>query len=134
MSLRTRRGDSGILFPHAAQAIQITRKVRQLKSRKWRTETVYAVTDLTALQANGQQLGSWLQGHWCIENRLHWVRDVTFGEDLSQARTGSGPEVMATLRNLAIGLLRLTGATNIAQAVRHHAKDTNRPLKLLLTS
>ena len=126
--------DAGILFPYAAQAIQITWKVRRPKSRKWRSEAVYAITDLTAAQANSQRLGAWLRGHWCIENKLHWVRDVTFGEDLSQVRTGSGPQVMATLRNLAIGLLRMTGATNIAEALRHHARDTNRPLTLLLTS
>ena len=124
----------GIMFPHAAQAIQVTRKVRKRNSRKWRTETVYAVTDLTADQARPDQLATWLRGHWCIENRLHWVRDVTFGEDLSQVRTGNGPQVMATLRNLAIGLLRLTGATNIAKALRHHARDTKRALALLLTS
>jgi predicted transposase YbfD/YdcC len=122
------------MFPHAAQAIQVTRKVRKRNSRKWRTETVYAVTDLTADQARPDQLATWLRGHWCIENRLHWVRDVTFGEDLSQVRTGNGPQVMATLRNLAISLLRLTGATNIAKALRHHARDTKRALALLLTS
>ena len=124
----------GIMFPHAAQAIQVTRKVRKRNSQKWRTETVYAVTDLTADQARPDQLATWLRGHWCIENRLHWVRDVTFGEDLSQVRTGNGPQVMATLRNLAISLLRLTGATNIAKALRHHARDTKRALALLLTS
>ena len=124
----------GIMFPHAAQTIQVTRKVRKRNSRKWRTETVYAVTDLTADQARPDQLATWLRGHWCIENRLHWVRDVTFGEDLSQVRTGNGPQVMATLRNLAISLLRLTGATNIAKALRHHARDTKRALALLLTS
>ena len=125
---------AGILFPHAAQAIQVTRKVRQRSSRKWRTETVYAVTDLTAEQGHPDQLATWLRGHWCIENRLHWVRDVTFGEDLSQVRTGNAPQVMATLRNLAISLLRLNGATNIAKALRHHARDTKYPLTLLLTS
>ena len=125
---------AGILFPHAAQAIQVTRKVRKRNTRKWRTETVYAVTDLAPEQARPHQLATWLRGHWCIENRLHWVRDVTFGEDLSQARTGNGPQVMATLRNLAISLLRLTGVTNIAKALRHHARDTQRPLTLLLTS
>ena len=124
----------GIMFPHAAQTIQVTRKVRKRNSRKWRTETVYAVTDLTADQARPDQLATWRRGHWCIENRLHWVRDVTFGEDLSQVRTGNGPQVMATLRNLAISLLRLTGATNIAKALRHHARDTKRALALLLTS
>jgi len=126
--------DAGILFPHAAQAIQVSRKVRSIKSKKWRTETVYAVTDLPPMQATAAQLGSWLRGHWSIENRLHWVRDVTFGEDLSQVRTNNGPQVMATLRNLAIGLLRMAGADNIAEALRHHARDPHRPLTLLLTS
>jgi predicted transposase YbfD/YdcC len=125
---------AGILFPHAAQAIQVTRKVRRRSTRKWRTETVYAVTDLTAEQGRPDQLATWLRGHWCIENRLHWVRDVTFGEDVSRVRTGNAPQVMATLRNLAISLLRLTGATNIAKALRHHARDTKYPLTLLLTS
>ena len=69
-------------------------------------------------ECRGRQLGGWLRGHWSIENKLHWVRAVTFGEDLSQARTGSGPQVMATLRHLAIGLLRLTGATTSADAPR----------------
>lgn len=68
-----------------------------------------------------------------IENRLHWVRDVDYDEDRSQVRTGSGPQVMATLRNTAIGLLRLAGHTNIAAALRHHIRDFNRPVELLLT-
>jgi predicted transposase YbfD/YdcC len=125
---------AGILFPHAAQAIQITRKIRKLKSRKWRTETVYAVTSLTAGQAQPHQLAAWIRGHWSIENSLHWVRDVTLGEDLSQIRTGSAPQVMASLRNLAINLHRLAGAINIAAALRHQARNPNRPITLLLTS
>lgn len=125
---------AGILFPHAAQAIQITRKIRKLKSRKWRTETVYAVTSLTARQAQPDQLATWIRGHWSVENSLHWVRDVTLGEDLSQIRTGSAPQVMASLRNLAINLHRLAGAINIAAALRHQARNPNRPITLLLTS
>ena len=66
-------------------------------------------------------LAAWIQGHWSIENRLHWVRDVVYDEDRSQIRTGHAPRVMATLRSTAIGLHRLTGATNIAAALRHHA-------------
>jgi len=65
------------------------------------------------------------------DNGLHWVRDVTFAEDLSQIHTGSGPQVMAALRNLAISLHRLAGATNIAQALRHHGRNALRPLQLL---
>ena len=60
---------------------------------------------------------------WAIENQLHWVRDVTYDEDRSQVRTGAGPHVMASLRNTAIGLLRLAGWTNIAAALRHHARN-----------
>ena len=133
-TLKTVTVSAGILFPHALQAIQITRRTRKLTEKKWRTEVVYAITSLPAAQATPAQLATWIRGHWCVENRLHWVRDVTFDEDRSQIRTGNGPRVMATLRNLAISLLRLTGATNIAHALRHHAWDPLRPLELLLTS
>jgi hypothetical protein len=68
-----------------------------------------------------------------VENKLHWVRDVTFDEDRSQIRTGTGPRVMASLRNLAITVLRLAGFTNIAAALRHHARRSDRPLKTLMT-
>jgi hypothetical protein len=63
------------------------------------------------------------RGQWQIENRAHWVRDVTFGEDASQVRQGHGPQVMATLRNLAISLLRLGGHDNIARGVRWTGRD-----------
>jgi DDE family transposase len=110
---------TGLRFPHAAQAIQVTRRVRMPGSRRWRTVTVYAVTSLTLGAASPAQLAGWLRGHWRIENRLHWVRDVTWGEDASTARTGSLPRVMASLRNLAVGALRLAGHPNLAAAIRH---------------
>jgi len=127
---------AGIEFPHARQAIQVVRKTRRVNARsgkkgKWRTETVYAITDLQPHQARPDELAEWIRGHWQIENALHWVRDVTFGEDLSQVHTGAAPQVMATVRNLVISLHRLAGATNIAKALRHHARDALRPLQLL---
>jgi predicted transposase YbfD/YdcC len=117
----------GEFFPHAAQAIKLVRRRRRLGSRKWTTVTVYAITSLTAFQADPVLLARWIRGHWSIE-ALHWVRDVSFDEDRSQVRTGHGPQVMAALRNLAITALRLSGTTNIAAALRHHARDTRRPL------
>lgn len=117
----------GEFFPHAAQAIKLVRRRRSLGSRKWTTVTVYAITSLTAFQADPALLARWIRGHWAIE-ALHWVRDVSFDEDRSQARTAHGPQVMAALRNLAITALRLSGATNIAAGLRHHARDTSRPL------
>jgi len=77
------------------------------------------------------RLADYLRGHWTIENGLHWVRDVTFAEDSSQIRTGAGPHVMATLRNLAIGVLSRAGPVNLAAALRHHARDPARPLTTL---
>ena len=72
-----------------------------------------------------------MRGHWTVENRLHWVRDVTFDEDRSQIRKGNGPRVMAGLRNLAISVLRLAGARYIAKAVRWCARDVERCLRLI---
>jgi hypothetical protein len=115
----------GLGFPHAAQAIQITRRVRDLGAnfRRWRTVTVYAVTSLTTTQAAPWQLAGYLRGNWTIENELHWVRDMTFAEDAYQVRTGTGPRAMASLRNLAIGALGLAGSANIAAALRHNSRD-----------
>jgi len=127
---------AGIAFPYAAQAVQIVRRTRPDNARtgkagRWRTETVYAITDLAPHQASPAELAAWIRGHWQIENALHRVRDVTFAEDLSQVRTGHAPQVMASLRNLVISLHRLAGATNIAKALRHHARDALRPLRLV---
>jgi predicted transposase YbfD/YdcC len=122
---------TGIAFPHAAQAIQVTRKSRSPGSRRWRTETSYAITSLPAAQARPGQLAAWIRGHWKIENCLHWVRDVTFGEDASTARTGTGPHVMAAIRNLVISILRLAGHAGIAAPLRHAARDPARAVRLL---
>ena len=122
---------AGLAFPHAAQAIRVTRRIRPLSgTKKWRTFTIYAVTSLTASQAATAQLAAWIRGHWQIE-AIHHIRDVSYGEDASQARTGSGPQVMATLRNLAIGIFKIGGVTNIAAACRYHARDATRTLAAL---
>jgi predicted transposase YbfD/YdcC len=123
---------AGLAFPHAAQAIQIVRRRRPLNSKKWSAETVYAITSLTAIQARPADLAAIIRGHWLIEDRLHWIRDVTYDEDRSQVRTANGPRVVASLRNLAITILRLTGETSIAAALRHHARRSGRPLQTIM--
>ena len=87
---------AGPTFPHAAQAIQIIRR-RPLTGTKWSTDTVYAITSLTVIQARPDQLARFIRGHWGIEDRLHWVRDLDWDEDRSQVRTGNGPRFMASL-------------------------------------
>jgi hypothetical protein len=79
---------------------------------------VYAVTSLTFAQASPARLADLIRGHWAIENGLHHLRDTTFAEDGSQVRTGASPQVMACLRNLAIGVLSRAGPVNLAAALR----------------
>jgi len=83
-----------------------------------RAEVVFSITSLSEEKADARRLLSLSRGHWSIESRLHWVRDVTFNEDRSQIRAKEGPRVMATLRNLVISLFRLHNVKNIAQALR----------------
>ncbi|MEO3936698.1 ISAs1 family transposase [Dermatophilaceae bacterium Soc4.6] len=122
---------AGVGFVGAAQVAQIRRTVT--RAGKKSVEVVYVITSADHHDAPPAVLAAWVRGHWGIEDRLHWVRDVSFDEDRSQVRTGHTPRVMATLRNTAISLLRLTGWNNIAQALRHHARDPERALTCLLT-
>ena len=119
-------------FPGAAQVVQV-RRTRTLHGRKT-VEVVYAICSLDMVAAPPAAVATWIQGHWSIENALHWVRDVVFDEDRHQLRTGSGPQVMATLRNTAISLIRLAGHTRIAAALRHHARNPVRPIDLITTA
>ncbi|EMF56489.1 transposase [Streptomyces bottropensis] len=119
-----------LLFPGARQAVQIKSRRTDRKIGRTTIKIVYAVTSLTAEQANPAQLATLIRDHWQIE-ALHHVRDTTFAEDASQLRTGNAPRAMATWHNLAIGALRLAGATNTAAALRHNARNADRPLVLL---
>jgi len=98
-----------------------------------RQEVAYAITSLSPQQALPERLLTLWRGHWGIENRLHWVRDVTFDEDRCQVRTGAAPQVMAALRNVVIGLLRLAGVVNIAAALRSCAARPSNTVRLLET-
>ena len=115
-------------FPHVAQLFRIMREVDDAKTGTARhTETVYGVTSSTAERP---ALLHASRSHWQIES-LHWVRDATMGEDASKVRSGSAPRVLATLRNLTIGVLRLAGADNIDQARRHLSRRPELALTLL---
>jgi predicted transposase YbfD/YdcC len=91
----------------------------------------FGITSLSATKASAARLLKLRRGYWGIENRLHWVRDVTFDEDRSQVRKGAAVQAMAALRNLAIGLLRRAGATNIAAALRHCTYHVEKVLRLI---
>lgn len=118
-----------LLFPHARQVLRIQRRRRKIGAKRWSTETVYAVTDLTAEQATAAELATWARGHWTVENTVHWVRDVVFGEDAHQARTRNLPAVLACVRDLIRGALHLAGHANIASGRRAHT-DHDQALNL----
>lgn len=105
-------------FPLVEQVLEIKRFVKDKKSAKERFEVGYAITSLSEEKASPKQLLKIWREHWHIENKLHYVRDVTFGEDSSQVRAGNLPQAMASLRNTAIGALRNFGFENIASALR----------------
>jgi len=118
-------------FPYLEQVFKIDRITTDLNGENRSEETCYFATSLTSEEADASSLLNLTRGHWQIENSLHWVRDVTFDEDRSQIRTGNGPRVMATLRNLAISLFRLNGYDNIAKAIRTFSRKMDRPLQLV---
>ncbi|MGW2587335.1 ISAs1 family transposase [Streptomyces virginiae] len=118
-------------YPGARQAIQVVRWRREMSTGKLAIERVYLITSLSVFDATSAELATWIRGHWGIENLLHHVRDRTFREDDSKVRTGTLPRAMASLRNLAIGIFRQDGRTNIAAAVRHTGRDYHRPLQAL---
>jgi hypothetical protein len=106
-------------WPGVGQVCRIVRTVREHGAE--RREVAYGITSAGPEWADAEALLAWNRGHWGIENRLHYVRDVTLGEDASRIRTGSAPQVMAGLRNAALTLLRGLGITNIAEAIRENA-------------
>ncbi len=128
-------------FPHVRQAAlierHVTRTVRVRKGKRWVKRqvksaiAVFIITSLSAREAAPAHLAGYVRGHWTIENKVHWVRDVTFREDASRVRTGPKPRIMATLRNLVIGLIRQAGYTKIAAAIRKIKYDTTLLLAVL---
>jgi hypothetical protein len=118
-------------WPGLAQVFHLAREVITKKTGEVRGEMVAGVTSLDPDRADAARLLILVRGHWSIENQSHWVRDVTFDEDRSQVRCGSIPQVMTTLRNTAIGLMRRAGYTNIAAACRRLAAQPALALKLI---
>lgn len=118
-------------FPFHEQVVRIDRITTDLKGENQRCEVAYGITSLSPDKASPQKLLQLNRGHWSIENGLHYVRDVTFQEDRCQIRTKSAPRILATLRNLVIGIFRLKKHKNIAKAVRYYARRPHLTLGLI---
>src|ERR1035437_6141419 len=120
-----------LTWPGQQQVFQLVRSRTNLRTGEVSWERVYGITSLSSLRADAAYVLDCVRNHWIIEHGSHYVRDVTFGEDHSQVRTGSIPQVMAALRNTAIALLRSSGETTIASACRRHAAHPRQALALL---
>ncbi len=124
----TRENRKQIHFPYCCQIICMKRERIIITTGELTTEISHYIT---SLNTDPETLFTIIRNHWHIENKLHWVRDVTFDEDRSQVRTGSGPRAMAILRNLAMGILRLLGVPYIAEGLRYFTWNKQLSINLL---
>ena len=120
--------DDFLAWPGARLLLRMERTFTHKTTGQLMHEIDYALCSLDLEQVSAHSLLTLWRGHWLIENRLHYVRDVTFGEDASPIHAGRAPQVMAAFRNLAIAAARLAGFSNIAEALRTFAQFPYRAL------
>jgi len=121
-------------WPGVGQVCRVVREVEYVSGERagqTTREAAFALTSLLPQQADPARLLALWRGHWQIENGLHYVRDVTLGEDACQVRSGSAPAVFAACRNTTLNLLRRAGHANIAAALRRYAMYPREALALL---
>jgi predicted transposase YbfD/YdcC len=118
-------------FPRLGQIFRVERERVEKKTGKRTMEVAHGITSLGGKEAGARRLLGLTRGHWRIENQSHYVRDVTYGEDRSQVRDGTIAQVMAAMRNTAIGLMRVAGRSNIAAATRYYRSHPWEALALL---
>ncbi len=116
-------------WPGLAQGLEITRE-RTVKGQTT-LEMVYGMTSLQPEEADAERLSDLVRAHWGIENGLHYVRDVTLGEDACRVRKGSAPQVLAAVRNAVIHLLAGVDAPSHAAALRRLNAHPEEALDLL---
>ena len=121
-------------FPHVSQVFLIERHVTDLRGQPISAVAALGVASPAPDQASPADLAGYVREQWSIES-LHWLRDTLYQEDKSKVRTRNGPRVMAALRNLAIGALRMAGRTDVTEATRWAGRSMDRPFTILgLTS
>ena len=118
-------------FPHVERVFTIERTRIINKTGEKTVVTELFATSLPKEKADDKTLLDIVRGHWTIENKVHYVRDMAFDEDRSQIRTDNGPRVMAIIRNLVMNILRMLGFTNITQCLRENALDRSRVFIML---
>lgn len=118
-------------WPGLKTVCRVQREVWNCTSNSQTTETAYLISSLDHQIHKAEIFLTLNRGHWGIENRLHYVRDVTMGEDACRVRRGSAPQILAGIRNSVLNLLRMNGWQNIAAALRHHSVKVHKAIKLV---
>ena len=118
-------------WPGIAQVFEYTYQRKQPSTGEVSSKAQYGITSLQSSVATAADLLALRRGHWAIENKSHWIRDVVLGEDASQVRCGAIPAVMAALRNTALSMLRLAGYKSITSTMRYFAAHPKHAMKLL---
>jgi len=119
-------------WPHLGQVFRIQRVVQHKKTGKITYEVMFGITSLTAEACSPQRLIQLVRNHWHIENRLHYVRDVTFQEDACQIREPKRQRFLACLNNLAIGLIRQCDFQYVPETRRFFDVHYDQAFQLLL--
>jgi predicted transposase YbfD/YdcC len=121
-------------WPYLAQVFRLERETQLVAQGTTRGEIVYGMTSLTAAEAPPARLLELVRRHWCVENELHYRRDVTFQEDATRFKAWAGAQVLAVINNLVLAVLVRTGHTSIPQARRHYAAHPDEALKCVLSA
>ncbi len=130
--IRTTARLAGYLDWPGVKPVCLLERVRRSKGKR-STETVCAITSLGPDRASAKRLLAIARGHWHIENRLHWVRDMSLGEDACRVRTGEAPQILAAIRNAGLRVMRSSGLNEIAAALRRHAAKPHEALRLVMS-
>jgi predicted transposase YbfD/YdcC len=110
-------------FPHVQQSFVIERQSTNKKSGKQSCEIACGITSRPAEQADAKRLLTINRGHWCIENKCHYIIDWNFDEDRSRIRKGYGPENITRLRRFAAGVIIAKGVRSVAQKMRQLTRN-----------
>jgi predicted transposase YbfD/YdcC len=124
-------GAEGIEFPHASQAAVIRREISEVTGDRISKVHALILTSRKAGKMTAADVNQHIRGHWGIENKSHYIRDTVYREDNSQAWAAQGPHALASLRNLALGLLRLQNANAIKETTEWICRDRTRALQFM---
>ena len=118
--------DRCLTIPGIKQIAKLVRTREVLKKKVSKTEETYLITNQSFVEADAAQILKQKTDYWAIENKVHYITDMVFGEDRSTIRAKHGPRVMSGLRVFALNVMRACGITNIKRCVANRQNAPHR--------